>query len=179
MIGMSVLLRQPDVFSSLLTELLVWKMVAERRIQKEDVQLPLKLNKHKTRCYCERIKAFVVQETHALLSIQSSLLSLEVVSSSFVVIPVSLNGSRRISRSSSDGEILKNGSLLNIFATCEKHVKTIPDIMLLNFIDFASNYKVAKKRLTCQLDNIIPRAFPVILDCHSAGRSIMVLHQTR
>ena len=51
--------------------------------------------------------------------------------------------------------------------------------MLLNFIDFASNYKVAKKRLTCQLDNIIPRAFPVILDCHSAGRSIMVLHQTR
>lgn len=172
MIGMSVLLRQPDVFCSLLKELLVWKMVAERRIQKEDVQLPLKLNKHKTRCYCERIKALVEQETHALLSIQSSLLSLEVVRSSFVVIPVSLNGSRRISRSSS-------GSLLNIFATCEKHVKTIPDIMLLNFIDFASDYKVAKKRLTCQLENIIPRAFPVILDCHSAGRSIMVLHQTR
>ena len=179
MIGMSVLLRQPDVFCSLLTELLVWKMVAEGRIQKEDVQLPLKLNKHKTRCYCERIKAFVVQEIHALLSIQSSLLSLKVVSSSSVVIPVILNGSRRISRSSSDGELLKNGSLLNIFATCEKHVKTIPDIMLLNFIDFASNYKVAKKRLTCQLDNIVPRAFPVILDCHAAGRSIMVLHQTR
>ena len=37
-------------------------------------------------------------------------------------------------------------------------------MMLLNFIDFASNYKVARKRLTCQLDNIIPRAFPVILD---------------
>ena len=51
--------------------------------------------------------------------------------------------------------------------------------MLLNFIDFASNYKVAKKRLTCQLDNIILRTFPVILDRHSAGRFIMVLHQTR
>lgn len=65
-------------------------MVVERLTQKEDFCVSLKLNKHKPRCCWERIKALVVQETHALLSLWSSLLSLEVVSSSIVVVPVSL-----------------------------------------------------------------------------------------
>lgn len=60
--------------------------MVERRKQ----VVSLNLNKHKTRCYLERIKALVVQETRALLSLWSTLLSLKVVSSSIVVILVSL-----------------------------------------------------------------------------------------
>lgn len=108
------------------------------------------------------------QETRALLSLWSSLLSLKVVSLSFVVIPVSLNGSGRISRSSTGGELLTNGPLLNMYATREKYVRTNPDITLLNFTDFASKYKMVNKMLSYQPDNINPRIFPVILDCHSA-----------
>ena len=59
----------------------------------------------------------------------------KVVSSSFVLIPVSLNGSGRISRSSTDEELLTNGPFLNIYTTHEKYVRIIPDVMLLNFID--------------------------------------------
>ena len=69
------------------------------------------------------------------------LMSLKLVRSSFVVVPISLNGSRRISRSLSDGELVTNESLLDIYATREKHAENIPDIMLLNFIDFATKYK--------------------------------------
>lgn len=49
------------------------------------------------------------------------LMSLKLGSSSFHVVPVSLNGSRRISRSSSDGELIPTNSLLDIYATREKH----------------------------------------------------------
>ena len=50
--------------------------------------------------------------------------------------------------------------------------------MLLNFADFASKYKMVNKKLTCYQDNIIPRVFPVILDCHFAKWSIVVSNQT-
>lgn len=50
----------------------------------------------------------------------------------------------------------------------EKDAKTTPNIMLLNFTDLASKYKMVNKKLTCYRDNIIPRAFPVILDCYFA-----------
>lgn len=64
-------------------------------------------------------------------------------------------------------ELLTNSPLLNIYATREKYVRTIPDIMFLNFIDLASKHKIVNKKLTCHPDNIIPRVFPVIFDCHS------------
>ena len=96
------------------------------------------------------------------------LLSLKGVSSSFVAIPVSLNGFRRISKSSTDREILANGLLLDMHATREKHDKTIPDIMPLNFTNFASKYKMVGKKLTCHSDDFVYRVFPVILDCHFA-----------
>ena len=93
---------------------------------------------------------------HDLLSLRSSLLSLKVVSSSFVIILVSLSSSCRISGSATDEELLTNGPLLNIYVTREEYVRTIPDIMLLNFIDFASKYKMVNKNFTYQPDNIIP-----------------------
>ena len=60
----------------------------------------------------------------------------------------------------------------------EKYAETIPDIMLSNFTDFASKYKMVNKKLTCYPDNIIHRVFPVILDCYFVKWSIVVSNQT-
>ena len=89
------------------------------------------------------------------------LLSLKLVSSSFSVISVSLNGSRKIKRNSSDEDIATNDSLLDLYANRAKYAETIPDIMTLNFITFATKYKLVGNKLAVQPNNIIPRVFPV------------------
>ena len=61
------------------------------------------------------------------------LLSLKLVSSSFNVIPISLNGSRKIKTNSIDGDLATNDSLLDVYATRAKYSETIPNIMTLNF----------------------------------------------
>ena len=89
------------------------------------------------------------------------LMSLKLVRSSFNVIPISLDGSRRIKTNTFDGSITTNDSLLDVYANCEKYAETIPDIVTLNFIDFASKYKLVNKKLITQPQNTIPRVFPV------------------
>ena len=56
------------------------------------------------------------------------LMSLKLVSSSFNVITISLDGSRRISNKSSDGSVVTNDSLLDIYANREKYAQTIPNV---------------------------------------------------
>ena len=63
----------------------------------------------------------------ALLSLWSSLLSLEVVSPSLVVIPVGLNRSGRISRGSTDGELLQMAHYL----TFMQHVRRMFELFLI------------------------------------------------
>ena len=118
-------------------------------------------NNNPTKLIKKAIMKSLGQRDFSAQEVMHRLMSLKLVSSSFVVVPISLNGSRRISRSLSDGELVTNESLLDIYAIREKHAENIPDIMLLNFIDFATKYKVVNKKLTCQPDNIIPRVFPV------------------
>lgn len=90
------------------------------------------------------------------------LMSLKLVSSSFNVVPVSLNGSRRINTNSTDEGIATNDSLLDVYAKCEKYCNTIPNITMLNFIDFASKFRLVNKKVTSQPLNTIPRVFPVL-----------------
>jgi len=89
------------------------------------------------------------------------LLSLKLVSSSFNVIPVSLNGSRKIKTNSVEGDVATNDSLLDVYANRAKYSETIPNIMTLNFVTFATKYKVVNNKLTAQSKNTIPRIFPV------------------
>ena len=89
------------------------------------------------------------------------LMSLKLVSSSFNVVPISLNGSRRIKTITNDGDTVTNDSLLDTYAKREKYIQTIPDIMALNFIHFATKYKLVNNKLTVQPHNMIPRVFPV------------------
>lgn len=88
--------------------------------------------------------------------------SLKLHSSSFNVIPVSLNGSRRIrinSKFQDQDGICTDKSLLDVYAN-RGHCNDQPDILSLNFVEFATRYKVVNKKLQRQADNIIPRIFP-------------------
>ena len=89
------------------------------------------------------------------------LMSLKLVSSSFNVVPISLNGSRRINTNSFDGSLVTNESLLDVYANREKYAQTNPNIVMLNFVSFASKYKLVNKKLTSQPQNTVPRVFPV------------------
>ena len=90
------------------------------------------------------------------------LLSLKLHSSSFNVIPVSLNGSRRVHTNPSvDGgdTSCTNNSLLDVYANREQYDNS-PEIMNLNFLQFATKYKLVNAKLTKLPENVIPRIFP-------------------
>ena len=91
------------------------------------------------------------------------LLSLKLHSSSFHVIPVSLNGSRRVrttcSSSINNQEACSNSSFLDIYAN-RQHYDSSPDITMLNFVQFVKKFKLVNNKLTKLPDNVIPRIFP-------------------
>lgn len=78
------------------------------------------------------------------------LLSLKLHSSSFNVIPVSLNGSCRVHTSPSvdSGDTsCTNNSLLDVYANREQYYSS-PEIMNLTFFQFATRYKLVNAKLT-------------------------------
>ena len=89
------------------------------------------------------------------------LLSLKLVSSSFKVISLSLNGSRKIKTNYPEGDVATNDSLLDVYATRAVYAKEIPNILNLNFISFATKYKCINKKLAAQAHNSVVRVFPV------------------
>ena len=88
------------------------------------------------------------------------LFSSKLVSSSFNVIPISLNGSRKIETNSAEGDVVTSDSLLDIYANRAKYAEIYPDIICLNFVTFATKYKLVNNKLVAQPDNIIPGSFP-------------------
>jgi hypothetical protein len=89
------------------------------------------------------------------------LLSLKLHSSLFEVIPVSPNGSRRVRDSSAieDGDSCTNDSLLDFYANREQ-LDNSRHIMNMNFVEFATSFKVANNKLTELPEHVIPRFFP-------------------
>ena len=77
------------------------------------------------------------------------------------MIPVSLNGSRKVR----DNELLEEGescthySLLDIYAK-RRDYDSSEDVQIMNFVQFASTYKVVNNELRKLEDNVIPRIFP-------------------
>lgn len=51
-------------------------------------------------------------------------------------------------------------SFLDIYAQWKQFVQDLPDIMSMNFLDFATHYKVTNGKLQKQPDNIVPNVFP-------------------
>ena len=91
------------------------------------------------------------------------LLSLKLHSSSFKVMPVSLNGSCRVhdaATSIDEGELCLDYSLLDVYANCEQY-ESSENTINMNFVQFATTYKVFNNELTKLRENIIPRIFPI------------------
>ena len=87
------------------------------------------------------------------------LLSLKLHSSSFKVMPVSLNGSRRVRDTREEGASCTDYSLLDVYANREQY-KSSQNVMNMNFVEFATTYKVSNNELTKLPENVIPRIFP-------------------
>jgi hypothetical protein len=97
---------------------------------------------------------FSAQETMHLL------LSLKLHSTTFQVLPVNLNGSRRVETNLQETDRCTKDSLLDIYANRINYKHTFPSIMSVNFIDFATKYTLKKGKLVEQSCNVVPRLFP-------------------
>ena len=95
------------------------------------------------------------------------LLSLKLHSSSFNVMPVSLNGSRRINTSTTEADVCSNNSLLDVYANRAQY-NNAKDTAELNFVQFATQFKVVNNKLTRLPDNVVPRIFPTY-SCNPRG----------
>ena len=87
------------------------------------------------------------------------LLSLKLHSSGFRVIPVSLNGSRRINTSTKEADVCSSNSLLDVYANHAQY-NSATATAKLNFVQFATQFKAVNNKLTRLPDNVIPRIFP-------------------
>lgn len=99
----------------------------------------------------------VGERDYAAQETMHQLLSLKLHSSSFNVIPVSLNGSRKVSNVPSvenDG-ICTSNSPLDHYANRDQFDNSA-EVMNLNFIQFATKFKVVSSKLTKMPENIIP-----------------------
>ncbi len=101
------------------------------------------------------------QRDFSAQEVMHHLMSLKLISSSFNVIQISLNPSRKIKNKPKDGDNVTHDSLLDTYAKREKYSKTIPDIMNLILINFVTKYKVVNNKLTNQPENVIPTTLPV------------------
>ena len=76
------------------------------------------------------------------------LLSLNFVSSSFVVLPVNLNGSRILNLSDAPDKVVTKDSLLDTYAQRHKYEADLKcKLTDMNFLDFATKYKVVSGKL--------------------------------
>ena len=90
------------------------------------------------------------------------LLSLKLYSSSFNVIPVSLNGSRQVYTNNSfdnGNASCTSDSPLDVYANRHQYDSS-PETMNLNFVQFSTKYKIDNGKLTKLPDNVVPRIFP-------------------
>ena len=97
---------------------------------------------------------------YAAQEIMHHLFSSKLHSSSFNVISVSLEGSRKISVNMFDDadETCVSKSLLDAYAN--RKYDNSDDVMNLNFVQFATKFKVVNGKLANLPENVIPRIFP-------------------
>ena len=97
---------------------------------------------------------FSAQETMHLL------LSLKLYSTTFNVIPVSLNGSRKVETQQNGSDTCTKDSLLDKYAKRSIYKQSFPEIMNVNFVEFATKYNIVKGKLVTRSAIVVPRIFP-------------------
>ncbi|CAB4029508.1 Hypothetical predicted protein [Paramuricea clavata] len=110
--------------------------------------------------YLTKYAAKVIKKI-VMKSLGARYYALKLHSSSFKVMPVSLNGSCRVHDAASidEGESCTDYSLLDVYANREQY-ESSQNIINMNFVQFATTYKVDNNELTKLPENIIPRIFP-------------------
>ena len=113
-----------------------------------NVQRNTVIKKIMMKCLGER--DFSAQET------MHHLMSLKLHSSSFNVVPISLDGSRTLCQLNEDGKITKD----SLVDTYSKRAQLSNNLIQMNFVQFITNFKVVKGELLNQAQNFVPRIFP-------------------
>ena len=91
--------------------------------------------------------------------VMHQILPLKLHSSSFNVVITSLEGSRKLELENGD-EIVTKLSILDHYATREKFINSIDNIMSLNFVQFISKYLVQVDKIFPRKNEVIVRTFP-------------------
>lgn len=98
---------------------------------------------------------FSAQETVHLL------LSIKLHSSTFKVLPFSLNGSRRLETfAKKENSSATSDSFLDVYEKRSIYKDNFPNILDTNIVEFATKYKMSKGKLIVRSDNIVPNIFP-------------------
>ena len=84
------------------------------------------------------------EDYYSAQEIMHHLLPLKLTSCSFNVVPINLSGPHRVKVNRTDADITTHDSILG---TNSKRQKYASDIMEMNFINFAKNFKVANDTL--------------------------------
>ena len=103
------------------------------------------------------------------------LLSLKLHSSLLNVVPVSLNGSRRVhtNHSFDNGNAsCTSNSPLDVYVNRHQYDSS-PETMNLNFVQFTTKYKVNNGKLSKLPENVVPCIFPTILPIQK-GRIFLI-----
>ena len=84
-----------------------------------------------------------------------------VATALFKVMPVSLNGSRRVRSNTSieEGESCTDNSLLDVYANRHEYDSS-ENVLNTNFVEFATTYRVVNNKLSRLPENVVPRIFP-------------------
>ena len=90
------------------------------------------------------------------------LLSLKLYSTTFDVLPINLNGSRRVQTRVKDQSVCTSESMLDTYTNRIRFQPCVPHIMDLNFVQFATKYELVKGKLQKRPSNVVPRIFPTI-----------------
>ena len=84
------------------------------------------------------------EDYYSAQEIMHHLPPLKLTSRSFNVVPINLNGPRRVKVNRTDADITTHDSILGTNSKCQKYVS---DIMEMNVINFAKSFKVANDKL--------------------------------
>ncbi len=118
-------------------------------------------NTHPHRAIKTVVMKTLGERDYAAQETMHHLLSLKLHSSSFKVIPMSLNGSHRV-RNNADiehGDSCTDDSFLDAYANRQQYDSS-QNILNINFVQFATTYKIVNSELTKLPENVVPRIFP-------------------
>ena len=101
----------------------------------------------------------VGQRDYSIQEVMHHLLSLKCVSATHEVINTSLDGSRRV-QVSKNKDFCTIPSMLDIYAEREKFIKTFPDILTYNFLQFTSTFVSKNSKLEKRKQAVIVKTYP-------------------